>query len=446
MFSSRSTVTLRRAPNYYSKNAFPQEIQENQSNIQTNRFEFYLEGTPYLAEENIGAGAFGIVCKAIDMRFEKQIAIKKINKAYKSPSSAKCALREIRILREISHENIINVTDVFVTGTGFEKDIYMVMELMETDLHSVLRSNQKLKEDHFKYFFYQIIRGLKYLHSAGIIHRDLKPLNLLLNGNCLLKIADFGISRTGPTSKPASITPPSSSSSSSSSSGHLSQYVSTLWYRAPEILLSMGEYDKKVDMWAAGCILGEMLLRRELFPGKDAYSQIEMIIDHLGTPEKKAIKRITSPTIRDYIVSLGPKNPLPYDSIFPNASSEARDVISNLLQISPWNRCSAEQILEHSFLSKWHNLKNEPSCSQQVAASLRNIENYEGQMIIKALDEDANHFEMLRGGSYGIEKMEKPEKVPEKVEEVKETKEVSETPKISLKNVLNKIKNLKRNS
>ncbi|PIC46930.1 hypothetical protein B9Z55_006452 [Caenorhabditis nigoni] len=456
MFVSRSTVTLHRAPDYYSKNVFVPENLEYHQPRGKHRSGFWLEGTPYVALDNIGAGAFGVVCKAMDTRFKKPVAIKKVRDAYKSKSSAKCALREIRILRELSHENVISVTDVFMTGSGFEKDVYLVMELMETDLHQVLRSNQSFKEDHFQYFFYQLIRGLKvcvycktvlerqtfllfqdrYLHSAGIIHRDLKPSNLLLNGDCLLRIADFGMARSGPSSR---VAPTESTSARTSSVGsHLSQYVSTLWYRPPEILLSMGEYDTQVDIWSAGCILAEMLLRREIFPGKDSYSQIKMIINNLGTPEKKAIKKITSPDIRDYIVSCGPKSALPFSTMVPDASPDARNILSNLLQISPWNRSSAEQILKHPFLSKWHNVNNEPSCSEKICREIQEIEKYDDDHIIKGLESEERHFGMFRGNFYEIENEEDQTK-----KEVEEEKVVQSSVN-PLKTVLNKFINKKR--
>uniref|UniRef100_A0A183FB58 Protein kinase domain-containing protein n=1 Tax=Heligmosomoides polygyrus TaxID=6339 RepID=A0A183FB58_HELPZ len=109
---------------------------------------------------------------------------------------AKRSLREVRILRELRHENIIAVLDMFTAEGTHGRDIYMVMDLMETDLHQIIHSRQALVEQHFQYFLYQLLRGLKYLHSVGIVHRDLKPSNLLVNGDCLLRIADFGMARS----------------------------------------------------------------------------------------------------------------------------------------------------------------------------------------------------------------------------------------------------------
>ncbi|CCD63062.1 Mitogen-activated protein kinase [Caenorhabditis elegans] len=385
MLKTRSTVTLYRAPDYYSKNVF---LEEQSGSKSCSNDLFCLEATQYLAQENLGAGAFGVVCRAIDSKLNKQVAIKKITRVFKNQSTAKCALREIRITRELSHENIINSTDVLMRESGSGQDIYIVMDLMETDLLSVLKSNQTLNEKHFQYFFYQILKGLKYLHSAGIIHRDLKPANLLLNEDCSLKIADFGMSRSGPSTKTTPNTSPNAHIS-----GDLSQYVSTLWYRAPEILLSMGEYDTQVDIWSAGCILAEMLLLRPIFTGTDSYSQIQLLIEYLGTPDEQVIRRIKSPSIRDYISSFGPKTPLPFTAMFPNASIEARNIVSKMLQISPWKRFSAEQLLEEPFVKHWHTVKNEPSCPNHIRQNLLETAKYEGDVIIKGLQEEVRIFE-----------------------------------------------------
>ncbi|CAO4365951.1 unnamed protein product [Caenorhabditis nigoni] len=357
---------------------------------------FWLEGTPYLAEENVGAGAYGVVCKAMDTRIKKQVAIKKIPRAFTAHTLAKRSLREVRILRELLHENIIAVLDMFTAEGSHGKDIYLVMDLMETDLHQILHSRQTLMEQHFQYFFYQLLRGLKYLHSAGIIHRDLKPSNLLLNGDCLLRIADFGMARACASA--------STVRDDASVGGHMTQYVSTRWYRAPEILFSMVEYDTKVDLWSAGCIFAEMLLRRQLFPGKDSVSQIKMIVYYLGNPEEEVINKISSQLVRDSIEACGRKTPLPFSAIFPKASPEARDMVSYLLQISPWRRYSADQILQHPFMAQYHNEQYEPLCPPRVQVDVDAIEKYAGTEVVAGLDEEARIFEMRRGTNYDTRK------------------------------------------
>ena len=134
-------------------------------------------------------------------------------------------LREIRLLRHFQHENIISILDI-VRPSSFEgfSEVLLIQELMDTDLHRVIRT-QELTPDHCQYFLYQIIRGIKALHSAGVLHRDLKPSNLLLNANCDLKICDFGLARSAEQPQP-------------DSKAFLTEYVATRWYRAPEIMLT----------------------------------------------------------------------------------------------------------------------------------------------------------------------------------------------------------------
>ncbi|KAI3708436.1 hypothetical protein L2E82_37605 [Cichorium intybus] len=138
-------------------------------------------------------------------------------------------------------------------------DVYIVYELMDTDLHQIIRSNQHLVDDHCRYVLYQILRGLKYVHSAHVLHCDLKPSNLLLNANCDLKIRDFGLART------------------TSKTDFMTEYVVTRWYRALVLLLNCSEYTTAIDIWSVGCILGEILTRQPLFPGKDYVHQVRLI-------------------------------------------------------------------------------------------------------------------------------------------------------------------------
>ena len=146
----------------------------------------------------IGKGAYGTVCSADDLLTNQRVAIKKIGNVFDSPLDARRTLREIRLLSRLHHENIIGLKDVFpppAASAGAFQDIYMVYDLLDTDLHQIIRSPQLLSADHVRLMTYQLIRGLAFLHSAGVVHRDLKPSNLLLNANCDLKICDFGLVR-----------------------------------------------------------------------------------------------------------------------------------------------------------------------------------------------------------------------------------------------------------
>ena len=145
----------------------------------------------------------------------------------------------------------------FVASIAFTALANSNQELMETDMHRVIRT-QDLSDDHCQYFIYQTLRALKAMHSANVLHRDLKPSNLLLNANCDLKVCDFGLAR--------------SAASQDDNSGFMTEYVATRWYRAPEIMLTFKEYTKAIDVWSVGCILAEMLSGKPLFPGKDCMS------------------------------------------------------------------------------------------------------------------------------------------------------------------------------
>uniref|UniRef100_A0A0R3S114 Mitogen-activated protein kinase n=1 Tax=Elaeophora elaphi TaxID=1147741 RepID=A0A0R3S114_9BILA len=327
---------------------------------------FNLDNTPYKSIENIGTGAYGVVCNAYDQQNGKKVAIKKITRAFSIAILLKRSLREVRILRCLRHENIIAIHDVFTTPGSYGLDVYMVLDLMETDLHQIIHSRQDLTNQHYQYFLCQILRGLKYLHSVDIVHRDLKPSNLLVNSDCLLKIGDFGMARL--------VEQQLDDRNVSMNDNFMTQYVSTRWYRAPELLFSLIDYDTKVDIWSAGCIFAEMLLRRQLFPGKDAGSQVKIIVYYLGTPEKDVMERISSNLIIRWIESCGPKDPLPWSTIIPKASPQAVDLLEKLLIIAPWKRITAEQALCHHYLEIYHDIRSEPNCPKKVYFEAGEIE------------------------------------------------------------------------
>jgi serine/threonine protein kinase len=154
-------------------------------------------------------------------------------------SLAKRTLRELRIVRSLVHENILGIDRVIRPHHAAFSNIYMISELMQTDLACVIRSPQELTSDHVQFFIYQVLRGLKYIHSAGVIHRDLKPRNLLVNSNCDLKICDFGLAR---------VDDPNHRDRCA-----MSNYIATRWYRAPEVIRGDKNYTTAVDMWSVGC-------------------------------------------------------------------------------------------------------------------------------------------------------------------------------------------------
>ena len=216
---------------------------------------------------------------------------------------------------------------------------------METDLHRIIYSRQSLTIDHIQYFIYQILRGLKYIHSANVLHRDLKPSNLLLNSNCDLKICDFGLARVEDDNNP-----------------NLTEYVVTRWYRAPEIMLACQEYTKAIDVWSVGCIFAELLARGPLFPGEDYIQQLRLICDKLGRPPDADLEFVTSERAKRFMLSLASKKPVPMAELFPAHKDEfdALDLLQKMLIFHPQQRISIDQALEHPFMASLHNADDEP--------------------------------------------------------------------------------------
>jgi mitogen-activated protein kinase 1/3 len=317
----------------------------------TTKITFEAAGSSFTVDDNyqyikhIGHGAYGVVVSALDRKTNMKVAIKKVAKAFEDLIDAKRILREIKLLSFFDHENIISLLDVQrpQARTGYE-DIYIVSDLMETDLHRVVYSRQELTDEHIQYFVYQILRGMLYLHSADVIHRDLKPSNLLLNKNCDLKICDFGLARGFDQAKDENLT----------------EYVVTRWYRAPEVILNASHYTKAIDVWSIGCIFAELLGRSPLFPGEDYLDQVQRIIAVLGMPSQEDMSFIGNDSARRYIRSLPKRQRVPWSSLYPKANPVALDLLNKMLIFNPEKRYTVEQCLAHPYFDGLHNPEDEP--------------------------------------------------------------------------------------
>jgi mitogen-activated protein kinase 1/3 len=245
----------------------------------------------YEFQKRLGHGAYGVVASAIDKTTKGKVAIKKIAKAFSDLVDAKRVLREIKILKFFDHENIISLLDIEKppAETGYE-DVYIITELMEGDLHKLIYSKQKLTEQHFQYFMYQLLRGVLFLHSANIMHRDLKPSNILVKTNCDLKICDFGLARGFAIEEERELSK--------------TVYVVTRWYRAPEVMLNASHYTRSLDIWSIGCIFAEMILKHVLFPGQHNIKQLDKIIEVLGFPDDDELGFISDKITLDYLKGL----------------------------------------------------------------------------------------------------------------------------------------------
>lgn len=311
----------------------------------------------YEIKKRLGKGAYGIVWKAIDRRSGEVVAVKKIFDAFRNQTDAQRTFREICFLQEFGdHENIIKLLNVIKADN--DKDIYLVFEYMDTDLHNVIKKGNILKDIHKRYIMYQILKAAMYLHSGNVIHRDQKPSNVLLDSECFVKMCDFGLARSV-TSMTQDAADPS-----------LTDYVATRWYRAPEILLASPRYTKGVDMWSLGCILGEMLLGKPLFPGTSTLDQIEKIMTIIPTPSRQDIDSIKSQYSSSVLDRMACKPKRSLEDVIPNAPPDGIDLLKKLLQFNPDKRLTAEQALKHPFVARFHNPEEEPSMDYDVIPAL----------------------------------------------------------------------------
>lgn len=312
----------------------------------------------YEPRKRVGKGSFGVLIAAYDHKEELTVAVKKVSIGGQlglDRSESKTLLREIRLLRHFDHENIIGLRNVLLpigTTTGQPlADIYLVQDLMATDLHfliqSAARGQQQLTDEHVQYFLYQILRGIFACHSANVLHRDLKPSNILINKDCELRICDFGMAR----GVQANLSAPS----------QLTEYVCTRWYRAPELITSSETYGPPIDIWSIGCILAEMLGKAVLFPGKDILSQLRVIVSTLGVPADLSF--VKDPKAVAYIEAIGRgrPQPAPLETRYPEAPPLAIDLLMKMLVLEPSRRITAEGALRHSFLASLHELNTEPT-------------------------------------------------------------------------------------
>ena len=374
---------------------------------------FTIAGSEFIVDERyeyikqIGVGAYGVVISCYDKKTNRNVAIKKVGNAFEDLIDAKRIVREIKLLRYFKHDNIVSLIDIQKPPgrTGFE-DIYIITDLMETDLHRVIYSRQELTDDHIQYFIYQILRGVVYMHSANIIHRDLKPANILANKNCDLKICDLGLGRaevyeydemelrekqnkTKKKPKKKKKTEDKDKKNKKDKDNKdkkdkkdkdknkdnkdkdnveeeeeeepdLTEYVITRWYRAPEVILCPSHYSKAVDIWSVGCIFAELLGRQPLFPGDHYLDQIQKIVAVTGTPKMEDLDFIKKKEAKEFFLKLVKRTKLTWSSLFPNANPIALDLLEKMLTFNPKKRYTVDQCLSHPYFEGLHDPEQEP--------------------------------------------------------------------------------------
>ncbi|XP_076448485.1 cyclin-dependent kinase 20-like [Babylonia areolata] len=280
----------------------------------------------------IGEGAHGIVLKAKHIESGEVVALKKVSLRNPEEGIPNTALREIKALQQIEdNPYVVRLREVFPHGSM----IVLVFEYMLSDLSEVIRKSERpLTEAQVKSYMLMLFKGLAFLHENNIMHRDLKPANLLISSTGHLKLADFGLARVF----------------QNQGERQYSHQVATRWYRAPELLYGARKYDEGVDLWAAGCIFGELLNNSPVFPGENDIEQLCLVIRVLGTPNEKTWPGMSEEDLPDFRkISFSPCQPIPLEEIFPDASPDALDLLKCFLVYPSKKRISAKDALLHPY-------------------------------------------------------------------------------------------------
>eukprot|EP01065_Artemidia_motanka_P042126 TRINITY_DN5592_c0_g1_i8.p1 TRINITY_DN5592_c0_g1~~TRINITY_DN5592_c0_g1_i8.p1 ORF type:complete len:407 (+),score=104.17 TRINITY_DN5592_c0_g1_i8:60-1223(+) len=287
----------------------------------------------YTLTGQIGAGAHSVTWRAKQEVKRGRVAARAVKKVYSTPlreqKYAMHTLREIKLLAHFQHPCIVRLEDVIADQSepGQNHDLFIVMSLADMDLLTTLQANT-LSVAHVKAFTYQILVGLLQIHAAQVVHRDLKPENILVTKGCRAMIADFGLARD-------------------CAPGAMTRYVTTIWYRAPEMLLGSAHYTEAVDMWSMGAIMAEMFTKKALFEPSPGQHQVDRLLEVVGRPDDATIA-----ACEEVGIETDWKNAKRIDFVacFPSAGPDGRDLMDQMIQFSPQSRPTAKEALQHAFL------------------------------------------------------------------------------------------------
>eukprot|EP00088_Acartia_fossae_P066608 TRINITY_DN8268_c1_g1_i1.p1 TRINITY_DN8268_c1_g1~~TRINITY_DN8268_c1_g1_i1.p1 ORF type:complete len:343 (-),score=81.75 TRINITY_DN8268_c1_g1_i1:176-1204(-) len=320
----------------------------------------------------LGEGQFATVYKAKDKdNDDRVVAVKKIklgSKAEAQDGINRTALREIKLLQELSHRNIIELVDVF----GHRSNVSIVMNFMDTDLEIIIKDTSLiLTAANIKSYTLQTLLGLEYLHSNWILHRDLKPNNLLVDASGCLKLGDFGLAKYF-----------------GSPNRQYTDRVVTRWYRAPELLYGAKKYGTGVDIWAVGCILAELLLRVPFLPGETDLDQLTKIFQALGTPSEETWPGVTA--LPDYI-QFKHQTGTRLRDIFTAAGDDLLDLLAKLLALCPLQRCDSSSALKMPYFANKPYPSNEANLPLPSALAKKDLDRPAANKR-KMLDTEPNQF------------------------------------------------------
>lgn len=316
----------------------------------------------------LGKGAYGEVFLCEDDKDGSKVAVKWIKDFARDPLFGKRILREIRVLAELRHDNLLKLDDLFLGNNG--NDVYIVLPYMQLDLHKVIYAKMKvtLSEKHAQAFAFQLLCGLKYLHAAGVVHRDLKPSNILVNKDCTLRIADLGLAR-----------------GRCNEEEQLTDYVVTRWYRAPELMLLPSGYFEAVDLWSVGCIHAELCRRKPLFPGDNHVDMLRRIAGTMSFEPERDLAWLPAEgaereKVLTFVETIGlheiPQNPneRSLSDRLPNSSEACVDFVRDLLAFDPTKRISAVEAMHHRYLAHLTAVVPEQPCPEPFCWDFDNFD------------------------------------------------------------------------
>mmetsp|Transcript_17880 Transcript_17880/g.39225 ORF Transcript_17880/g.39225 Transcript_17880/m.39225 type:complete len:452 (-) Transcript_17880:170-1525(-) len=368
----------------------------------------------YEVKQLIGTGSYGSVCEAYDHDNRRLVAIKRIGHMFEDLIDCKRILREIAILSMLNHDHIVRIYDIVAPQNMRTFDeLYIVMEICDSDLKKLCRTDVTLTPLHINTLLYNLLVGLKYLHSAGIYHRDLKPANCLVNQDCSVKICDFGLSRAIGEEQPHLQALPNTPRGEGQTEAdkptptplvphttrlkrHLTGHVVTRWYRAPELILLQENYTEAIDIWSVGCIYAELLGMLEgtktddrgpLFPGSSCFplspdhkhktdyryhtrgkhDQLNMIFNLLGTPSDADIEQLERDDAKRYIRCFTKREGEGMSSKFVNLDASSADMLERMLKFNPRQRIPVYEALEHRLFADIRDQAKETTAPEHVS-------------------------------------------------------------------------------
>lgn len=363
----------------------------------------------YEVKKSIGKGSYGSVSECYDSEKKRSVAAKQLKGLFDDLVDCKRILRELAILVKLNCDCVVGVHDIVVPDDIMVfNEIYIVLEICDSDMKKLIRTDVMLTAQHINTLIYNLLVGVKYIHSAGVYHRDLKPANCLVNQDCTVKICDFGLARAmaGDVEKTAHLAAEETDiyngdgeedgvanpnvavvPSTLRRKRNMTQHVVTRWYRAPELILLQHGYTEAIDVWSCGCIFAELLQLQEeairysdrgpLFPGSSCYplspdrrkagqrskrgknDQLEMIFSVIGTPSADAVAVLENEDARKYVRSFPVSSGSGVGARFPNVSAEAKDLLGRMLRFSTQERPTIVQALEHPVLADVRHAESE---------------------------------------------------------------------------------------